>query len=217
MAADSLPGNTLLMTLGAARLPVGQPLLWLKALCSIVAFWAGCLAFSQTRRFRPTSKLTLFLAFFTQAVFIILSAALAESDVVADFNLKSLGPHEIHPAENPRVLSPIMLLAFQFGGQIVASRQLGFNEVPTNVLTSLYCDFFSDPQILAPLGKNVKRNRRFASAVVHVLGGVVGAWLQRTKGGMSAPLWVAAGLRVGMAVAWLFYPSKRKEVAKVKG
>jgi hypothetical protein len=108
----------------------------------------------------------------------------------------------------PMSLVPLAMLAFQFGGQIVTSRVLGVNEVPTNVLTSLYCDLLSDPGLLAPLGKNFKRNRRVASICLLVGGGVAGGWLQRSRAGMSAALWIAGGVKVVISAVWLLWRSR---------
>lgn len=109
---------------------------------------------------------------------------------------------------NDMTLAPLALLAFQFGGQIVTSRVLGFNEVPTNVLTSLYCDLLSDPQILAPIGKNVKRNRRVAAIILMMAGGISGAWLQRSRAGMPAALWIAGAVKLAIAVSWVSWRGK---------
>jgi len=111
-----------------------------------------------------------------------------------------------------RTLVPLALLAFQFGGQIVSSRVLGINEVPTNVLTSLYCDLLSDPLLLVGLGRNKKRDRRVLAIVLLIAGGVVGGWLQRSAAGMSGALWIAAGIKGVVTVCWLFW--RREEVVK---
>lgn len=82
----------------------------------------------------------------------------------------------------------------------MTSRQLGLNEVPTTVLTSLYCDLVSDPHLLAK--ENVKRNRRIASVVTLLLGGIIGGWCSRKEVGMSAALWLAGGVKVAIAVGF---------------
>lgn len=105
-------------------------------------------------------------------------------------------------------LIPLALLAFQFGGQIVMSRVLGVNEVPTNVLTSLYCDLLSDPLLAAPPSKNPKRNRRVASIVLLFAGGIAGGWIQRSSAGMSAALWLAGAIKFVIGVVWVFWRSK---------
>ncbi len=97
-------------------------------------------------------------------------------------------------------LIPLAFLAFQSGGQIVTSRLLGFNEVPTTVLTSVYCDIASDPKIMAK--DNVKRNRRIAAVLCILLGGIAGGWLSRSKAGLSTTLWIAAAIKFGIAAGW---------------
>lgn len=109
---------------------------------------------------------------------------------------------------NAMSMAPLALMAFQFGGQIVTSRVLGFNEVPTNVLTSLYCDLLSDPMLFAPVGGNVKRNRRLVAIVLMMIGGVLGAWLQRSRAGMAAALWIAGAVKLGISLAWVMWEGK---------
>lgn len=211
-------GNTIFLALGASRLPSSQPILWLKALVSIVAFWLGCLAFSKSRHFHPQRKATLSLSFLFQSVFIFVAASLAQTAAVPAFSWSLLGSpghnEEAREAEenNNIILLPLALLAFQFGGQIVTSRILGFNEVPTNVLTSVYCDLFSDPKLLAPLSKNPKRNRRLASVILMVIGGIAGGWLQKSRAGMASALWIAGSIKLVLAVAWMGWQGRRIEV-----
>lgn len=98
-------------------------------------------------------------------------------------------------------LVPLGFLAFQSGGQIVTSRLLGFNEVPTTVLTSVYCDLASDPNLLGL--HNIKRNRRAAAVLAILAGGIIGGWLSRSKAQMSSALWLAAGIKMAISVSWL--------------
>ena len=110
---------------------------------------------------------TVAINFLSQAIFIFVAAVLAQSRLSPVMRDRCVAERLTHNQEvDFIVLLPIDLLASQFGGQIVTSRQLGYNEVPTNVLTSLYCDLFSNPNIFAPWSKNPKRNRRILSAVL---------------------------------------------------
>lgn len=179
----------------------------------------GCFLFSKLRHVHPQRKLTLSASFLVQAVFILVAAALSQARIVPAFSLKSLPPataallpeHELDESDM-RILIPLGLLAFQFGGQIVSSRQLGFNEVPTNVLTSVYCDLLSDPKLFAPLRENPKRNRRFVAVVMIVVGAIAGGWLQRSRAGMSTALWIAGAIKVVIAVAWTGWKSRETKV-----
>lgn len=212
-------GNTIFLALGAASLPPNQPLLWLRALVSISSFWAGCLFFSRafkTHHPRPLQKLTLALSFALQALLVVAAAILSQTAAVPAFAQARLPPTMDTAAEHLRferendavTLAPLALLAFGFGGQIVASRVLGFTEVPTNVLTSLYCDLLSDPGLVKGVGKNEKRDRRVVAIAMMLGGGVVGGWMQRTGAGMSGALWLAAGIKLVLAGAWLGWKSK---------
>lgn len=205
-------GNTVFLALGSAGLPHGDAFLWLRSLTSIASFALGCLVFSQTRRFRPRRKATLALSFLLQAATIFVAAALAQSGVVADLARTSVpgfgASDRFVPTSGQRVLLPIGLLAWQFGGQIVTSRVLGYGEVPTCVLTSVYCDLFSDPKIVAPFSRNVKRNRRVAAIATLLVGGICGGWLQRSPAGMTGVLWIAGSIKIVIACAWALWPGK---------
>ncbi|KAH6646024.1 hypothetical protein BKA67DRAFT_663893 [Truncatella angustata] len=210
-------GNTVFLALGTAGLPANVPMLWLKALCSIGSFMAGVYCFGQSRRFRPQSKLTLAANFLMQSILIFIAAALAQGGVVPAFGLLSAA-EELAARKDAdlKVLGPIVLLAFQFGGQICASRILGFNEVPTNVLTSVYCDIFNDPKLFAPLRANPKRNRRIAAVLLMLIGSVGGGWLARSDAGMSTALWIGGAIKLGIAVAWLLWKPTELKVAEKK-
>lgn len=107
----------------------------------------------------------------------------------------------------------ITILSFQSAGQIVASRALKYNAMPTVVLTSLYCDLMSDAQLFtAPLGKNANRERRFIGAVLLLVGAIAGAYLTTSDAGFKGGLWIAVGIKVVMTVAWFFW--KRKASTK---
>lgn len=197
----------------------------MKALVSIAAFWAGCYCFGQTRRLGNKRKSTLALSFLIQSLLILISAALGQSDAVPAFAMTSMGTEASAVVlkrleTNAMSMAPLALMAFQFGGQIVTSRILGFNEVPTNVLTSLYCDLLSDPLLLAPFGGNVKRDRRVSAVLLMLAGAILGGWLQRSKAGMPAALWIAGAVKLVIAVAWLTWKGKAppkdvKEQSKV--
>lgn len=156
-----------------------------------------------------------------QSLAIFISAALAQSGAIPAFGLSGLGTETSHELiqryeTNAMSMAPIALMAFGFGGQIVTSRILGFNEVPTNVLTSLYCDLFSDPLLWAPMGGNVKRDRRITAAILMLVGAIIGGWLQRSRAGMPAVLWIAGAVKLVIAVSWLTWKGKAPAKADTK-
>jgi uncharacterized membrane protein YoaK (UPF0700 family) len=106
------------------------------------------------------------------------------------------------------------MLAFQAGMQSVTARQLGFNEIPTTVLTSCFCDLGNDPKLFSGLNENWQRNRRVFSVLAILLGGIIGGWMSRTSNGMPTSIWFAAAIKGSIAIAWVFW---RDEIPKEGG
>jgi uncharacterized membrane protein YoaK (UPF0700 family) len=144
---------------------------------------------------------TFCCSFLFQSLLIAAAGALEVTEVVPK------GAGDMIP-QNCIVLLPLALLSFQSAGQITMSRVLAYNELPTVVLTSTYCDLFIDPHLLtAPITEDPKRNRRAASVVALLVGAVVGGLLTRS-GDISNALWIAAGIKAIFAVLWVFWHSK---------
>ncbi|KAL3470133.1 hypothetical protein BJX99DRAFT_240038 [Aspergillus californicus] len=193
-------GNTIFLGLGASSQPTGKPWGWLKSLISIISFFIGSLLFSlYGRALGPRARHTLSTSFLAQALLIIISVALLEADLIphTEAESKSLTGGRLFLE-----LIPIALLAFQSAGSMTAARGLGFNEIPTVVLTSVYFDVASDPGIAHGVGRNVKRDRRVGAVVALLLGAIAGGWLSRSAGGMESALWVSAGLKGLVSVGW---------------
>ncbi|CAG8909118.1 unnamed protein product [Penicillium egyptiacum] len=195
-------GNTIFLGLGASAQPNNKPWGWLKSLVSIAAFFVGAMIFSIVMRsVGAVRRGTLFVSFLVQTLLIVIAVALIEADLIphttADATLTG-GPLFLE-------LIPIALLAFQSAGGMTCSRALGYNEIPTVVLTSVYFDIASDPKITDKPTTNVKRNRRIGGVVCLLIGAIVGGWLSRSSGGMQSALWMAAGLKFVAAIAWLFW------------
>lgn len=144
---------------------------------------------------------TLVISFLVQTILIIIAVALIEADLIPhtsdDMSLDG-GPLFLE-------LIPIALLAFQSAGAMTCSRSLGYNEIPTVVLTSVYFDIASDPKITDKPTGNVKRNRRIGGVVTLLVGAIVGGWLSRSSGGMESALWLTAGLKFVVAFGWVFW------------
>ncbi|KAL4887348.1 hypothetical protein BJY04DRAFT_175689 [Aspergillus karnatakaensis] len=195
-------GNTIFLGLGASHQPTGKHWGWLKSLISIASFFTGSLLFSlYGRNLGQRKRLTLFTSFLFQTALIIIAVALLEADLI---------PHTEADASltGGRLfleLIPIALLAFQSAGSITSARAMGYNEIPTVVLTSVYFDVASDPKIVREVKKNVKRNRRVGGVVMLLLGAIVGGWLSKSSGGMESALWLSAGLKGVIGVGWIVW------------
>ena len=106
---------------------------------------------------------------------------------------------------NKLVLVAIPFLAAQSGAQIATAKSLGFNEIPTTVLTSVYNDLASDSQLLA--WDNPKRNRRIGAVTMILLGGISAGWLSRTEGRLTIVLWLGAAIKLLLTFGWLLFSS----------
>jgi uncharacterized membrane protein YoaK (UPF0700 family) len=142
------------------------------------------------------------LSFFIQASLILITTALVQAGVVSSA-MKS-GVVQTTTRWDSEV--PIVLLSFQSAGQIVASRSLGYNEIPTVVITSLLCDLMSDPKLF--LLRNEKRNRRLAAFILTLVGAIVGGWVTKATQQISPVLWLAAGIKFSVVLSWGFWKSK---------
>ena len=103
------------------------------------------------------------------------------------------------------VLVPIALVAFQSCGQAVTSRALKYNSLTSVVLTSIYCDLFSDADLFAV--RNVERNRRVAAPVLLLIGAVLGGLLAHSSIGTPGVLWSAAVLKLAVVICWYLWPA----------
>jgi len=197
-------GNTIFIGLGGSTgHDTNKPYGWAKSLISVVCFVLGSFFFSRFHRLlTPLRRSTLVASFLLQAIFIFITAALIQADVV-NGTLATI-PRDI----DWRQALPIALLSFQSAGQIVASRALSLSEVPSVVITSVLCDLVSDPQLLVGLPSNAKRNRRILAFFGILAGAVAGGWLTSGTGKIQGSLWIAGGLKVMVTAAWSTWPKK---------
>ncbi|PCH02336.1 Protein of unknown function DUF1275 [Penicillium occitanis (nom. inval.)] len=149
-------GNTVFLGLGSSGIPENKPYGWLKSLTSICGFIVGSFVFATVSRAAGNRRRgTLTVSFAIQSLFVLVAASIFQANSI---------PHSLRdqPTSGTLFLEliPLAILAFQFGGQITASRGMGFNELPTVVLTSVYFDIASDPALVAGVTANLKRNRR---------------------------------------------------------
>lgn len=194
-------GNTVILGLSTAGLP-DMPHAWLATLVSIITFLLGAMAtFHVSKYLTPngvtSNRLWTSSLFTLQGLFIFIAAALATPDNLIPQNPAGTSFHTPEPTwvkHDIRIVSLLPLLGWQAGMQIAASRLLGFNELPVNVVTSTYCDLMGDFKLLAT--NNVKRNRRAASVILLFIGSITSAWLMRSRGGLESVLWVAGAIKV---------------------
>ncbi|KAF2271398.1 uncharacterized protein EI97DRAFT_437912 [Westerdykella ornata] len=185
-------GNTVYFGLGLAS--PHSDTRWIKAGVSLACFCLGSFFFSRFHRlFSPRRRWVLVSSSLIQLLFVTLAA------LIVTLAKNATGPEsttELHW----QVLVPLGAVAFQSSGQAVLSRVLQHNGLTSVVLTSNYCDLFSDPRLFSAV--NVERNRRVAAPVMLALGALAGGFWARSKAGMMGSLWTAVVLKAGIVVAW---------------
>lgn len=203
--------------LGVSDQPISAPpFAWMKSLMAIICYLLGAFCFSTFhRKLGPTRKGTLVVSFLFQGLVTLTVAILVITNVVTNrvTNMREDIPGEgvwlltMSRTAEWMDLAPISLLAFQAAGQVVTSRFLRHNDLPTAVITSMLCDLMMDIHLLTGgIFEDSKRNRRMASAVLFFLGAIVGGVLTRSWVGLAGVLLIAAGLKGLIVLAWLLWP-----------
>jgi hypothetical protein len=219
-------GNTIFLALGANSLPVDTPsLAWLKSLTAILCFLLGAALISFFHRtFGERKRWVLASSFFFQMLVTALAAVLVHSGSSSESPVRPGEPSA--PASASMILGGIPrdigfpsmdlmaigLLSFQAAGKVVASRVLGFNALPSVVLTTLYNDLASDPALFtAGLMGNVQRNRRGGGLLFYIFGALLGGVFARSSLGFAGALWFTAGVKVLIVVAWLLWRAEEEK------
>lgn len=197
-------GNTIYLGTGIMAPEGARTDRWIRALISIGAFCVGSFCFARFHRaFGERRRGTVVGSFFIQFVCVAASAVMV-----------TIGPDSMTP-EGPLtewVIVPLVLIAFQSAGQAVISRVLKYNSLTSVVLTSIYCDLFSDEQFFAGVGKNVERNRRAGGVVLLLAGAMLGGVFAHRSGvGLAGALWLAAGMKGAVVVAWCFWAEEKED------
>lgn len=194
-----LAGNTVYLGLGIVAPHDNDR--WIRSGISIAFFCLGSLFFSlYHRKLSPRKRWVLVSSHLIQLGLIIAAALMV-----------TLGPHTSKETPfNFYIGAPIALIAFQAAGQAVTSRVLQFNGLTSVVLTSIYCDLFSDPSLLAGFQANPERNRRGAAPVLLLFGAILGGLWAHSSVGLAGALWTAVILKTLVVTAWVFWAAETK-------
>ncbi|KAK3393987.1 hypothetical protein B0H63DRAFT_555269 [Podospora didyma] len=196
-------GNTVYLGLGLAS--PHESTRWIKSAVSLGSFCVGSFLFSRFHRFfSPKRRWILCASFAVQAGLTATAAAIVTFTEPPPKD--DIGWH---------VLVPISLVAFQSCGQAVISRALRYNTLNSVVLTSIYCDLFSDTDLFGLL--NAERNRRVGAPLFLLLGAFLGGKFAHSSLGVAGALWAAALLKTVVILVWLVWPAARTPVVEVAG
>lgn len=186
-------GNTVYIGLGLAA--PRESTRWIKSATSLGCFCVGSFCFSRFHRYFSPKRRWVLCASFAFQMTLIIGAAI----------IVTLGPTAGKEDISWNVLVPIALVAFQACGQAVASRALKHNALTSVVLTSIYCDLFSDANLFTV--HNVERNQRTGAPLLLLFGACMGGLLAHSEVGIAGALWIAAVLKFFIVLSWFYWPA----------
>ncbi|TQN65508.1 hypothetical protein CSHISOI_09907 [Colletotrichum shisoi] len=187
-------GNTVYIGLGLAA-PT-ESTRWIKSATSLGSFCLGSFFFSRFHRlFSPQRRWVLCASFIAQTLLCVAAALVL-----------TVGPAAGKDEISWNVLVPIALIAFQSCGQAVTSRTLRYNALTCVVLTSIYCDLFSDAELFVV--RNPERNRRVGAPSLLLAGAVLGGLFAHSSLGIAGALWTASFFKSLVVLAWFLWPGE---------
>jgi len=185
-------GNTIYLGVGLVD-PMGSTR-WLRSGISVAFFCIGSFFFARFHRyFSPKRRWVLIASTLLQMAMIVAAAIISMYDTTTEL------------AWQWQVLVPLALVAFQSAGQAVISRAIQYNALTSVVLTSIYCDLFSDAKLFAGLTENAERNRRSAAPLLLLVGAMCGSLFAKSSVGIAGALWTAVALKALVCVAWYMW------------
>lgn len=195
-------GNTVYLGLGLAA--PHDSTRWIRSGISIAFFCLGSMFFSSYHRGLGSRKRWVMVSSYFLQTVCMLGAAL----------MVTFGPDPGKGAGSEVtvwIAVPLALIAFQAGGQAYTSRVLQYSGLTSVVLTSIYCDLFSDQRLFTSgLSDNPERNRRAAAPVLVLIGAVVGGIWAHSEIGLAGALWTALVLKVGVTVTWAIWKAEKE-------
>ncbi|KAI7549805.1 hypothetical protein KC331_g3581 [Hortaea werneckii] len=192
-------GNTVYLGLGI--IAPTESTRWIRSGISIGCFCLGSMMFGHFHRYFGGRKRWVMVTSYGLQVLCMVGAAL----------MVSLGPQTgSGGAVSVWIGLPLALIAFQSGGQAYTSRVLQYGGLTSVVLTSIYCDLFSDAKLFAGLAENVERNRRTAAPILLLVGAMIGGVWAHSSIGLAGSLWSAVGLKFLITLGWAFWPAEEE-------
>jgi uncharacterized membrane protein YoaK (UPF0700 family) len=196
-------GNTVFLALGLAGPATSSR--WIKSGISLLSFCIGSFFFSRLHQaVSPRRRWVLLVGIIIQVL------CIAAAALIVTFTPQTDEPgngHDLHW----HILLPLSLVAFQSSGQAVVSRTLKHRTLTSVALTSLYCDLFSDEELVASIADNVERNRRVAAISMLFVGALCGGAWSKLEIGMTGALWTAVVMKSAYIVAWWVWKAEDKE------
>ncbi|KAI0827006.1 hypothetical protein BC628DRAFT_1370319 [Trametes gibbosa] len=210
-------GNSVQLALALARLFSGPPgqrdtsfhLADQQALTSVLTFIAGASLGRIGDRMGSKTRAWLFLGTMIQALFTMAAALTAWTS-----GQGSIAEVRGDPAwSNALTFVAIAFMSASLGLQGIMGKRVNTQFATTIVLTTVWCELMADPKLLNFRQRVVTRDHKLIAIVALFLGGFVGRAIIDASGA-AATLGVGTGMRVVIAIWWLFVPGKQSKSGK---
>jgi len=202
-------GNFLQLSLALARLFSGPPghrdmtfhRADQQALTSLISFNMGAFVGLVGNKM-PMTRLWLTIGTFTQAIFtMIASIAIWKNDQ------GSIAANRGDPAwTNLLSFVCVAFMSASLGLQGIMGKRLNTQFTTTIVLTTVWCELMADPKLFS-LRPVITRDHKLIAAASLFIGGFIGRALV-DQIGAAGTLGIGAGIRVIIALGWIFVPAK---------
>ncbi|RDB18362.1 hypothetical protein Hypma_000367 [Hypsizygus marmoreus] len=174
-----------------------------QALCSLIAFNLGAFLGRIGDRVGPLKRIWLVSGTFLQALF-TMAGALA----IWKSNQMSIADDRGAPSwTNALTFVGLAFISASLGLQGIQGKRLNTQFGTTIVLTTVWVELMADPRLFKFREKVKTRDHRILAAGALFVGGFMGRSLVGKIGAPSA-LGVAVGLRVVVAISWIFVGGK---------
>lgn len=117
--------------------------------------------------------------------------------------------HHLTAHVDTRWADLILLACYTITGLLDSAAITIWGSFVSVVLTSIYCDLFSDQQLLKL--HNAERNRRAAAPVSLLAGALCGGGWTHSSVGLAGALWTAALLKALIVLAWLGWREESRQ------
>ncbi|CAL1709375.1 unnamed protein product [Somion occarium] len=204
-------GNSVQLALALARLFEGPPgqrdtsfhLADQQALTSVLTFIAGAAIGRIGDKMGAQSRAWLSLGTFIQALFTMAAAICAWQS-----GQPSIADDRGAPAwTNALTFVAIGFMSASLGLQGIMGKRVNTQFATTIVLTTVWCELMTDPNLFNFRSIVISRDHKIIAIVTLFLGGFVGRALIDSLGS-AGTLGVGTGLRLLVALWWLFVPGK---------
>lgn len=177
-----------------------------QALTSLLTFifGAGLGRIGDNMRSGPKSRLWLFFGTMIQALFTMAAAVSLWKSGDGSIGTSRGDPAWTHAAS----FVALGFMSASVGLQGIMGKRVNTQFATTVVLTTVWCELIADPKLFDIRRMVITRDHKLIAVVALFLGGFVSRAILQTSVGSAGTLGIGCGMRVLIAIGWLFVPAK---------